>query len=216
MQNLSDLVTNCIMILINLGCNIKIADLKTIKFADIGKDIANTNIVNKHSYNLVFNEKLNADKKYKFLICAIYHELCHIIQFNEVFDANLLDFDTENNEFVILTDNQDLITNTIFSNNYHTPLWYDIVKQVNNALRLDPPLKDYLTKIELDKFLEEFFMKIPKRIKGPIIITDTLVSGLTIDDLDNYSFVETKSDLNETNNKEIDHSYRKWLDVNKK
>lgn len=118
--NIKELIYTCIDTLKNLGCNINKSDIEAIVYEDLNKDVGNLIVLNKHKYTIKLHSKLQEKNKYKFLICAIYHELCHIIQFNEVFDANILDFDAAINEFVCLTDNQNLLINTIFSNKYHT------------------------------------------------------------------------------------------------
>ena len=68
-------------------------------------------------------------------------------------------------------------------------------------------------------------VRIPKRIKAPIIIKDDTISGFTMDDIDSFTEDDIKSisckfKLSEQKEKQtvIDHdSYRKWLkDTNTK
>lgn len=217
MLDLKKIVTECVLKLKLFGCNIDLLDINICKFEALDRTIGCVKIKTKHSYNISFNEKLQQDSKLDFLLCAIYHELCHIIQFNEAFDNNIIDFNEKTQEFIYKTENVDLLVNTVFGNCYHTVLWIDTAKQINNLVQLKVPIKDYLSEKELNKFLEEFFMKIPKRIKAPIIIKDDIISGFTMDDIENnlYKFKSVEPKEKQTT---MDHdSYRKWLkDTNTK
>ena len=212
MLNLKKIIADCIIKLKTLGCNIDLADLKTCNFEAMGKTLGYVKIKAKHSYVVCFNEKLSQDSKIDFLLCAIYHELCHVIQFNEAFDNDIVDFDETTGEFIYKTENADLLINTVFGNCYHTSLWADTAKQINKLIPLKIQVKDYLSDEEISRFLEEIMlMKIPKRIKAPIIIKDDVISGFTIDDIENniYKFNPPEDIDNEA---VMDHdSYRKWL-----
>ena len=109
---------------------------------------------NKYKFRIA---KLAARKRNeRFLDNIIYHELCHMLQLDYLFDSGMILYVEgklkRNPEY------RDQINAWLKADNGHTPLWYVFVHKVNATLAISPPVDKILNTEDLsDIFLENTF-----------------------------------------------------------
>lgn len=214
---LNQLVTEAINLLQKNNFNIKISDIVSTKFFDIGRTLGKLEIDGSHRYKLILNNKLARKKKLNFILCVIYHELCHAIQFNEAFDFNIIKYIVADKKVISNTPNKTLAINTIFGENYHTKLWDDIANDINAVVSSAIPIKAFVSDKELNTFLEAIFMKetkIAAAFEMPAVVTDDIISGFTIETVEQYNLKNLEPKLQEHTATALKpkHNYRKWLE----
>ena len=212
-NELKRLVFEAIITLQNNNFNIQSTNLKDVYFSNLGEIVGKVDILDKNEYEIVLNRKLANDTKIDFLLCAIYHELCHIIQFNEAFDNDIIDFNKKAQSILNISINETLLKNTIFDFAFHSQLWEDIAKEINSKIKLTVPVKAFLSSVELNSFLEDFYMKNKPIFTAPATIIDYTISGLTINDIENFTGKSKNSNINEqlVTDVALKHEYKKWL-----
>lgn len=218
------IIEDCVNQLKNNNFNIKLSDIDKIDFFDNNYELGECRVVGTKKYVLKLNKKLLYEHKIDYFKCVIYHELAHVIQYNEAYDYQIIAYDEVHDEVYSITSNKNLANNTIFDGDGHTQLWLTIAKEINHLLKLDPRIRAYVSKDYLDKFLEETIMK-PLYRKSSLHI-DREISGFTAadldDDLDNIAessdsqerrdFDKIRKYFIETDPNYVpDHSYRKLL-----
>ena len=219
-----DTIEDCINQLKNNNFNIRLQDINKVDFFDNNYELGECQVVGTKKYVLKLNKKLLYKHKMDYFKCVIYHELAHVIQYNEAYDYHIIAYDEAHDEIYSITSNKNLANNTIFDGDGHTQLWLTIVKEINRLLKLDPRIRAYVSKDYLDKFLEETIMK-PLYRKSSLHI-DREISGFTVADLDDDSddigessdsqeqldFDKLRKYFTDTDPNYVpDHSYRKLL-----
>lgn len=206
-------INNIIKTLNKDGFLISLNDIAKITFAETD-GAGGMTLAERRVYNLIFNNKLLQENKLPFLQCTIYHELAHVIQYNEAFDAKIIEFDEASNEIYSITINNELAINTIFGYSDHTLLWENIVKELNNRYNIRPPVVAYLSQADLQQFLEEFFM--PNTLRKKAAHIDYTINGLTIDDMMRYNVKQDNTESGQVNEGYIvKHAYRDLTKHNK-
>lgn len=213
-MGLKDFAINCIKKLKQIGCNIVADDLTFIDYFSSDTELGLLTILGKHKYKISINSKLAKQEKQNLFLSTLYHELCHIIQFNEAFDNNIIDFNSETKEIICISQNENLLINIIFGidGSYHSDYWLQLAKEINQLLEINPPIVAWLNKKDLELFLKETFMKIPNKLKTPLTIVDRIISDISIEELDNYDFSASQQEISEETliNKKV-ISLKEWL-----
>jgi hypothetical protein len=215
-MELKDFAINCIKKLRQIGCNIIVDDLTSIDYFFSDTELGLLTILGKHKYKISINGKLSKQEKQSLLLNTLYHELCHIIQFNEAFDNNIIDFNNKTKEIVCVSQNENLLINVIFGidGSYHSDYWLQLAKEINQLLKINPPIVAWLNKKDLDLFLKETFVKISDKLKTPLVIVDRIISDISIEELDNYDFSTHQQAISEETliNKKV-ISLKEWLNA---
>lgn len=115
-------IEECVDQLKNNNFNIKLSDIDKVNFFDSNYDLGECQVVGAKKYVLKLNNKLLYEHKIDYFKCAIYHELAHIIQYNEAFDYQIIAYDEAHNEVYSITSNKNLANSTIFEGDGHTLL----------------------------------------------------------------------------------------------
>ena len=71
-------------------------------------------------YKLGINKRLLKDGKLNYLKCAIYHELAHIIQYNEAVSRGIIKYNALEDCIDILSENATVADDLVFDNFHHT------------------------------------------------------------------------------------------------
>lgn len=177
---IADLVNN----LISAGFNIELSNISIINLTESRDFCGSVIFVDENKYKLTINRKLLKENKLNYLKCVLYHELAHIIQYNEAVARGLIRYNKEGNYIDIICEDSDLVDSLVFDNFHHTNFWQEIVDKINSLYNPIPKVVAYLAPVDLDKFLEGFFMDKRKRPNDPVV--DYTISGLTLDDMMKY------------------------------
>lgn len=197
------------------GFNICRKNIQVIKFIDDNDCCGYMMFSDVDKYELAININLLRDSKLNFFNCVVYHELAHIIQYNEAVSNKLIKYNKEDNTIDIICDDVGYADSVVFDNFHHTSFWQSIVNEFNDRYKLVPKVKAFLPQDELDTFLKEIFMTNRKRTNDPLL--EPVISGLTMDDMMNRDVKPEYQikDLDEDNliNEDyiVKHDYRKLL-----
>ncbi len=152
------LVTDRINSLNKLGYNISADQIIEYTILEGTHPTAGIKSVAENKYKFVIAKLAARRKNDKYLNTIIYHELCHILQLEFLFNNTLLYY--EDNKLKGAPDRLDLINRLYVENKGHTDLWYTYVNKVNKTLMINPPIEQELTNKDLvDIFLENTFKK---------------------------------------------------------
>lgn len=131
-------------------------------FLSHNRTTAGTNSVDDHKYVFAISRQAARKKNEKYLDNIIYHELCHMLQLEYLFDNEL--FYYENGKRTNAKEDQDIIDD-LLGNDGHTAFWKTFVNRVNRTLLVNPPIAATLDDKDIsDIFLEDTFK--PKRIES--------------------------------------------------
>ena len=78
------------------GFNIKPEDISKCELFNHDNDIGSTKVLGEHKFQLNINQQLCRENKTEFRKSLIYHELAHMIQYNEAFAQKVI---VHNDEF---------------------------------------------------------------------------------------------------------------------
>lgn len=73
-------------------------------------------------YRLGINKRLLKDGKLNYLKCVIYHELAHIIQYNEAVSRGIIKYNALEDCIDILSEDATVADDLVFDNFHHTAL----------------------------------------------------------------------------------------------
>lgn len=80
---LNNFVKNAIKKLASKGFSINEHNVISCSFKPLGRAVGHFSILDKFKYKIVINDRLARLKKLDFLKTALYHELAHVMQYNE-------------------------------------------------------------------------------------------------------------------------------------
>ena len=109
--------------------------------------------VAEHKYKFVIAKLALRKKNAKYLDTIIYHELCHILQLEYLFDQHIIFY--ENGKLKGDPVYKNLIDLWYIANSGHTPLWFKYVERVNTLLHIEPPIEQELRPEDLATVLLE-------------------------------------------------------------
>ena len=124
--------------------------------------------VSDRQYKFVLAKFAARRKNEKYINTIIYHELCHMLQLEFLFNNNLIFYINEKLNGSI--DRQDLVNSLLLNNGEHTDLWHVFAHELNTKLSINPPVEKELSDKDLsDIFLESIFKKEGFEIPDEII-----------------------------------------------
>ena len=134
------------------------------------EQIACVESVDTYKYIFRMSRLVARKRNEKYLDSIIYHELCHILQVDFLFNLKVLYF--ENGELSYNKDQKDFVDLLYYADNHHTKLWYTFVKVANTALVINPPVDKFLSDKDVsDIFLESTFNK-EEHVRANAVIMD--------------------------------------------
>lgn len=149
-----------------------------------------TEVLGEHKFRLNINKRLCKENKTDFRLNVVYHELAHMIQYNEAFVFGAIKFNKQFKNTEAVPGYEQLADNIIYFDDGHTRLWRDIVKDIHAKVDLVLPIVAYANNQLIQKMLEELFMREAKNYineEGYFTHVDYAISGFTVADIDKYS-----------------------------
>lgn len=174
----------------NYGFNIKPEDIIKCKFFDSAEDIGSMKVLGEHKFQLNVNQQLCKENKTEFRKSLIYHELAHMIQYNEAFAQKVIKYDEELGNTVAVPGKDAIAYGAVYDNFEHTAFWKDLVKEIQARIQFSVPITAYADELTIEKMLEELFVKEAKTYideKGHLVHVDYVIGGLTLKDIEEYS-----------------------------
>lgn len=150
------LVAERIKELNKLGYSISADQIVEYVIQDTTAITAGIKSVSENKYKFVIAKLAARRKNYKYLNTIIYHELCHVLQLEFLFNNDILYY-ADNK---LKTDDLERATRLLLDNTAHTDLWYAYANKINKALLINLPIEKELTNKDLsDIFLESMFTR---------------------------------------------------------
>lgn len=141
-----------------LGQGYKISATQITKYIITDRvDItAGTKPIANGEYLFVISTQAARKRNERFLDTIIYHELCHILQFEFLFSADIIYF--EDGKRKVNPEHQVRANAWLLADGGHTDIWYIFVRKVNSAFAINPPVDKTLSNKDIsDIFLENTF-----------------------------------------------------------
>ena len=167
-EELKVLVSNRIKELNRLGYKVSADQILEYEIRDTTDITAGIKSVSDRQYKFVLAKFAARRKNEKYINTIIYHELCHMLQLEFLFNNNLIFYINEKLNGSI--DRQDLVNSLLLNNGGHTDLWHVFAHELNTKLSINPPVEKELSDKDLsDIFLESIFKKEGFEIPDEII-----------------------------------------------
>ena len=167
-EELKVLVSNRIKELNRLGYKVSSDQILEYEIRDTTDITAGIKSVSDRQYKFVLAKFAARRKNEKYINTIIYHELCHMLQLEFLFNNNLIFYINEKLNGSI--DRQDLVNSLLLNNGGHTDLWHVFAHELNTKLSINPPVEKELSDKDLsDIFLESIFKKEGFEIPDEII-----------------------------------------------
>ena len=174
----------------NFGFSLQPEHIVSCELFNSDDTIGYTEILGEHKFRLNINKRLCKENKTDFRLNVVYHELAHMIQYNEAFIFGVIKFNKQFNNTEPVPGHEQLANNIIYYSDGHTKLWQDIVKDIQAKVGLKVPIIPYANTQLIQKMLEELFMREAKNYineEGYFTHVDYAISGFTVTDIDKYS-----------------------------
>ena len=124
-------------------------------FLNHNRTIAGTNSVDNHKYVFAMSKQAARKKNAKYLDTIIYHELCHMLQLEYLFDNELVYY--KNGKRINAEEDQGIIDD-LLGKDGHTTFWQIFANKINRVLLINPPVAARLDDKDVsDIFLEGTF-----------------------------------------------------------
>ena len=172
------------------GFNIKPEDISKCELFDHNNDIGSTKVLGEHKFQLNINKQLCKENKTEFRKSLIYHELAHMIQYNEAFAQKVIAYNDEFGNTVPLPGKEAIAYGAVYDNFGHTAFWKDLVKEIQTKVQFTVPITAYADEQTIEKMLEELFVREAKTYineEGHLVHVDYVIGGLTLADMIKYS-----------------------------
>ena len=167
-EELKVLVSNRIKELNRLGYKVSADQILEYEIRDTTDITAGIKSVSDRQYKFVLAKFAARRKNEKYINTIIYHELCHMLQLEFLFNNNLIFYINEKLNGSI--DRHDLVNSLLLNNGGHTDLWHVFAHELNTKLSINPPVEKELSDKDLsDIFLESIFKKEGFEIPDEII-----------------------------------------------
>ena len=173
-----------------LDFSIEPENIVSCKLFNSDDTLGYTEVLDVHKFQLNVNKRLCKENKTDFRLNVVYHELAHIIQYNEAFAYGAIKINNQFKNTEAAPGYEQLAYNIIYYSDGHTMLWQDIVKDIQAKVGLTVPIISYADRQLTQKMLEELFMREAKNYineDGYFTHVDYSISGFTVADIDNYS-----------------------------
>ena len=174
----------------SFGFNVKSDDIVECKLFDDTRQIGYTEILGAHKFCLHINKKLCKENKTEFRKNVIYHELAHIIQYNEAFDQKVIKRNEQFGNTEPLPGKEALAHKVVYDNIGHTIFWRDLVKEIQARIQFALPIVDFANEFTIEKMLEELFVREAENYineDGHFVHVDYVIGGLSLADIEKYS-----------------------------
>lgn len=153
----------------SLGFRLRLGQIAEIEIRDTTDITAGIQPIADHTYKFVIAKLVARKRNDKYLDTIIYHELCHVLQIEFLFNKGLFYYD-ENGKLRGLESERDYIESVYKVNGRHTAIWYQFVRKVNSNLFVNPPVAKELNHDDLvDIFLENFYKSDSFEVEDPDI-----------------------------------------------
>ena len=157
-EELKVLASDRIKELNRLGYKVSADQILEYEIRDIPDITAGINSVSDKQYKFVIAKLVARRKNEKYLNTIIYHELCHMLQLEFLFNNDLIFYANEKLNGNIAK--SDLVNNLLLNNSGHTDLWHAFAHELNIKLFINPPVEKELSDKDLsDIFLESMYKK---------------------------------------------------------
>ena len=157
-EELKVLVSDRIKELNRLGYKVSADQILEYEIRDTTDITAGIKSVSDKQYKFVIAKLATRKKNEKYLNTIIYHELCHMLQLEFLFNNDLIFYASGKLNGSI--DRSDLVNNLLLNNAGHTDLWHAFAHELNIKLFINPPVEKELSDKDLsDIFLESIFKK---------------------------------------------------------
>lgn len=141
----------------SLGFRLQPKQIAEIEIRDTTDITAGVQPIADHTYRFVIAKLVARKRNHRYLDTIIYHELCHVLQIEFLFNKGLFYYD-ESGKLKALESERDYIESVYKVNGRHTAIWYAFVRRVNSKLSVNPPVAKELNYDDLvDIFLENFY-----------------------------------------------------------
>ena len=157
-EELKVLVADKIKELNRLEYKVSADQILECEIRDTADITAGIKSVSDKQYKFVIAKLATRKKNEKYLNTIIYHELCHMLQLEFLFNNDLIFYASGKLNGNI--DKSDLVNNLLLNNGGHTDLWRAFAHELNIKLFINPPVEKELSDKDLsDIFLESIFKK---------------------------------------------------------
>ena len=157
-EELKVLVSDRIKELNRLGYKVSADQILEYEIRDTTDITAGIKSVSCRQYKFVLARYAARRKNEKYLNTIIYHELCHMLQLEFLFNNDLIFY--VNGKLNGNRDESDLVNNLLLNNDGHTDLWHAFAHELNTKLFINPPVEKELSDKDLsDIFLENILKK---------------------------------------------------------
>ena len=158
LEELKVLVSDRIKELNRLGYKVSADQILEYEIRDATDITAGIKSVSDKQYKFVIAKLVARRKNEKYLNTIIYHELCHMLQLEFLFNNDLIFYAGGKLNGSIAK--SDLVNNLLLNNGGHTDLWHAFAHELNIKLFINPPVEKELSDKDLsDIFLESIFKK---------------------------------------------------------
>ena len=158
LEELKVLVSDRIKELNRLGYKVSADQILEYEIRDTPDITAGIKSVSDKQYKFVIAKLVARRKNEKYLNTIIYHELCHMLQLEFLFNNDLIFYAGGKLNGSIAK--SDLVNNLLLNNGGHTDLWHAFAHELNIKLFINPPVEKGLSDKDLsDIFLESIFKK---------------------------------------------------------
>ena len=134
-----------------LGYSISIDHVVRYDIRDNKETTAGVQPIGEHKYLFVISKYAARKKNEKYFDMIFYHELCHILQIEYLFNSEFIYYDGA--KLLPDPDKREYVYSVLKVDGGHTPLWQMFVNKLNRVLRLNPPI----TSIPNDDELSDIF-----------------------------------------------------------
>lgn len=157
-EELKVLVSDRIKELNRLGYEVSADQILEYEIINTTEITAGIKSVSDKQYKFVIAKLAARRKNEKYLNTIIYHELCHMLQLEFLFNNELIFYvNGKLNGNIVKSD---LVNNLLLNNGGHTDLWQAFAHELNIKLFINPPVEKELSDKDLsDIFLESIFKK---------------------------------------------------------
>ena len=157
-EELKVLASDRIKELNRLGYKVSADQILEYEIRDTTDITAGIKSVSDKQYKFVIAKLAARRKNEKYLNTIIYHELCHMLQLEFLFNNDLIFYASGKLNGNIAK--SDLVNNLLLNNSGHTDLWHAFAHELNIKLFINPPVEKELSDKDLsDIFLENIFKK---------------------------------------------------------
>ena len=157
-EELKVLVSDRIKELNRLGYEVSADQILEYEIINTTEITAGIKSVSDKQYKFVIAKLAARRKNEKYLNTIIYHELCHMLQLEFLFNNELIFYvNGKLNGNIVKSD---LVNNLLLNNGGNTDLWQAFAHELNIKLFINPPVEKELSDKDLsDIFLESIFKK---------------------------------------------------------